>query len=173
MKNNIILILIILFLFVLIIFFIIKFKKKNKIENFCANIGEKCMINQTGKSNCCNEHYCTQVPGNFEYKVCQNKPNKIENIFNNSVINTINEIDELEDSIEKDFEDLTEEEQLLIELKGFCGSSNISVPNLFYNKNNKNKKNVNCDCSKLDKNTDDEFNLFSDIHIKNCGIFPV
>jgi Skp family chaperone for outer membrane proteins len=140
----------------------------------CVNINEKCMVNQDGISNCCDGHYCIQKKGNFEYKVCSSeKPEKYKNKFNDFIMNSANKLSKAEKDIIKKYEELTEEEQFVLELKDYCSSSNkLSIPNIFY-KNNKISK--ECDCSEYNDNKDnddDKFNLFSDINFKNCKIFP-
>jgi hypothetical protein len=168
---------ILLLLFILIILFIIKLKNNN-IESFCASLNDTCMVNQNGKSNCCNNNFCVRKPGNFEYKVCSDKPEKsteTDTGFQKSITNFVGNFVKFEKDIENKFEDITEEEQFVLELKDFCSSSKIVIPNLFYK-----GKNEKCDCSKFnnddntdDDNTDDELNLFSDINLDNCNFFPV
>jgi hypothetical protein len=125
---------IILFLFILFLFILFSLKLQNRRkETFCVNINEKCMINQDGISNCCNGYYCIQKKGNFEYKVCSDKkPEKYKNKFNDLVIDSANKLSKAEKDIIKKYEELTEEEYFELELKDFCSSNKLFIPNIFY-----------------------------------------
>ena len=169
---------IILFLFILVILFSTKlytksYIEKNNKENFCQNIDDKCIIDQYGEHNCCKGTYCVRKDDNFEYKVCSNKPDPYEKNKNNNqngfqkfITDTVGKFVEFTDNIDEKLEDLTEEEQFILDVKDACSSSyKIKIPNLFY-------KNKNCDCSKYNNNDDDE-DLLEDINMQNCQIFPI
>ena len=149
--------------------------KENKVvsnnNNSCQDIDDKCIIDQNGKNNCCKGYYCVRKNGNFQYKVCSDKPdpyleNKDSNQteFQKLVTTTVDKASK--------FEDLTEEEQLTLSVKDFCSSPyKIQIPNLFYGMS-KNKK--ECDCSE-EKDIDPDFDpdLFGDINFNNCQFFPL
>jgi hypothetical protein len=148
-------------------------------NNSCQGINDKCIIDQNGKHNCCKGYYCVRQDGNFQYKVCSDKPdpyseNKDSNQteFQKLVTTTVDKASKFKDTISKKFEDLTEEEQLTLSVKDFCSSPyKIQIPNLFYGIG-KNKK--ECDCSE-EKDIDPDFDpdLFGDINFNNCQFFPV
>jgi len=181
---------IILFLFILVILVSIQLYTKSHIEknniqeNFCQNIDDKCMMNEKGEHNCCKGTYCVRKDGNFEYKVCSDKPdyheknnNTNQNSFQKFITDTVGKFVEFENDIDDDLNYITEEEQFVLNLKDACSHPyKIKIPNLFYKKNKNNKKNKDdCDCSKINKdyNYDDNDNLFGDINMQNCQIFPI
>jgi hypothetical protein len=157
-------------------------KEKNVVSNnnnSCQNIDDKCIIDQNGKHNCCKDYYCVRKDGNFQYKVCSDKPdpyleNKDSNQtkFQKIVTTTVDKASKFKDTITKKIEDLTEEEQLTLSVKDFCSSPyKIQIPNLFYGIG-KNKK--ECDCSEeKDISKDFDPDLFGDINFNNCQFFPV
>lgn len=173
---------IILFLFILVILFSIKLytklqiEKNNIKENFCQNIDDKCIMNEKGEHNCCKGTYCVRKDGNFEYKVCSDKPDPYEknkntnqNGFQKFITDTVGKFIEFGDTINEDLDYLTEEEQFVLNLKDACAHPyKIKIPNLFYNKNKD-----DCDCSEINKDYNYDDNLFGNINMQNCQIFPV
>jgi hypothetical protein len=152
-------------------------------NNSCKDIDDKCMIDQNGEHNCCKGYYCVRKDGNFQYKVCSDKPDPyLENNSSNQtefqkmVTTTVDKASNFKDTITKKIKDFTEEEQLTLSVKDFCSSPyKIEIPNLFYGLG-KNKK--ECEClDEKDKNNDDDLNfnpdLFRDTNFSNCQFFPV
>lgn len=153
-------------------------KERSNNNNTCQDIDDKCIIDQNGENNCCKGYYCVRQDGNFQYKVCSDKPdpyseNKDSNQteFQKLVTDTVDNASKFKDTISKKFEDLTEEEQLTLSVKDFCSSPyKIEIPNLFYGMG-KNKK-AECDCSE-EKDINFDPDLFGDINFNNCQFFPV